>query len=1231
MPCTTRLHFRKSLLAMAASAAMAPYGAWALDLAQEPPLPMVKPSFVAPNVIISVDDSGSMGFCAETKNTDPYKCVADPDRYNWPLKGASNQEQPESDGSWPPNSRRMNILKHALKKVFNDKVLIPDNKIRLAWQAMHNNGNTNYSSTSRYYYWYGSGANPGQGKTPGADNVGSIATARTNHMRSLNDTHRQNFLAFVDYLLPANGTPSHAMFKQADEYMRNTALDTNSPWASVPGTTDTPFLGCRRNYHIMMTDGRWNGTDHAIPDLNYRDNSTSLALPDGIIYGGPAAGIEQTALYRDASDDTDGRRTLADWALYSWAKPLKTSGLTSDKITLTQEYKEAPNTESFTSGGKTVSLQKYWSPKYNPATWPHMVTYTIGFSNDAITWKQNFTDTKFNISQPTEKVPFGYDGDFPGLVTGTKTWPQMSADDRRSLDLWHAALNGRGRFYAVSKGEDLEKAFTEIIGKINADSATLPDTIGAGSAASGFNTTRGNTGNYASSYNGKEAWRGWVSASPSRAPVVKPCLEDITKSCTYYPDPTKEWEGKTTADRLDDLTNITDRLVLSWSDEWATTKYKGGVPFKWATDETNLSAPQKALLGKETSDVTATVYTKGENVLNFIRGQRSLEGDKDTTGGYTTALPFRERFSRQGDIINSEIWFTGAPASNYTLAGYSAFITAQKARIPMLYVGGNDGMLHGFSATDGKEKIAYVPRGVIGDLKKLAAPNYNHQYYVDGSPMSGDIKVGADWYTMLVGTLGAGGKGYFVLDVTDPSTFAESKGQQLVVRDRTRGNGESAPDCNRTGISAAEKAACLVVVEEDKDIGNITAQPVRDSANQLRTTQIVRLNNNRWATVLGNGYNSTNQRPVLLVQYLDGSKELKRIQASTAAIGIGNAADNGMSAPTLVDLNGDGRTDIVYAGDNLGNLWKFDLTGDSDSDWKVAFGIDKPLFTAKGPITKASGTRDQAQPITAPPIVRANDRVMKPTTGANLAVGGMMVAFGTGRNLTKDDRDTTKAQYKYVQTLYSVLDNARYRIKDKTKPKDDQRLEIHPGAAAAPGVPAVPAPKVVGPLAKQEVAILGATDETVQAVNDLNIATWKDYDGWYLDFPEEGERLLKPMQFWDGSNILAVYSEEPSGTSTTNTTSANESCTPTTVATLPGVQHRTLINIMDGKKPTVQLVGGSVTVGTTRIEVPTGTPTLVTSGKKILDYTGVRKTNEKPREDNRMPEQSLRPSWRQVK
>ncbi len=1234
MPRTNAPHFPKRLLALAACAALAPQGALALDLTQEPPLPSSKSAFVAPNIIISIDDSGSMGFRLDQANT----------------SGATNETVPNpATGVWPTTSRRMNILKHALTEVFSDTGLTENGKMRIAWQAMHNNGN-NINRYQDLSYWYGSGSNPGKGKTPGANDVNSTNAGKKNMLRILDDTHRANFLSFVSYLLPNNGTPSHPMFAQADKYLRESPsnpLNKDSPWASVPGTTPEPYLGCRRNYHIMMTDGRWNNnTAVAIPDINLRDNSTNLTLPNSApTYGGTAAGIAQTALYRDASTNSTNTDTLADWAFYSWAQPLRTSGFLAgtDTLTLPKPYQEAPATKTFTAGGKTLALEKFWNPEYNPATWPHMVTYTIGFSVEATTWRQDFSDAKYNITSPTSQNPFGYDGSFPHLVTGTKTWPEMSAEDRRALDLWHSALNGRGRFYAVTKAEDLKNAFKEIIGKINDEAAPLPDKVTGSGSTSGYNVSQNNIGSFYSVYSPKEAWKGWVQASPVAEPTMVPCPTpaDPGKTCPKFPDPTSGWNNKTTADLLDALPNVTSRLILSWSDKWATTKPKGGVPFQWADDDSNLSAAQKALLGVETSVPTAQPKDKGLNVLNYIRGDRSLEGVDP--GGYTTAKPFRERKSRQGDIVNSEIWYTGSPISSYSLSGYGSFASTYQARTPMLYVGGNDGMLHGFSAADGTEKLAYVPRGVIANLKNLSEPTYNHQYFVDGSPMTGDVKRTSAWATLLVGSLGAGGKGYFVLDVTDPVGFATASPGNLVLRDRTRGNSELAPNCTAM-TDAAEKAACVKAVDEDKDIGNIVASPVRDASNLQHSTQITRMNNDRWAVIMGNGYNSANERPVLLVQYLDGAMELVRIPATPDTKGSGNAKDNGLAAPAVVDVDGDGRTDVVYAGDNLGNLWKFDLTSDLDTNWKPAFGTNTPLFTASGSVTMG-GARNQVQPITAPPIVRANDRKMTIGIGASakdIAVGGVMVAFGTGRNLTEDDRKTTITQN--VQTLYSVLDNTRYR-------KSGTHLEVHPGGGTCPGgADCVPAPAALGTgvaaakLAKQTITTVSGSYATVTATEELKEATWKNYNGWYLDLPTSGERLLKPMQFFDGSNILAVYTESPTGTAVSGGGASNESCSATTVATSPGTQYRTLVNIMDGKIPTVQIVDMNKDhkydvndQKVARAAVSTGSPTLITKGKRILDATGkdLSKCKTDPtqcaEELNRMPEQSLRPSWRQVK
>ncbi|WP_029696286.1 pilus assembly protein [Comamonas badia] len=1207
------LPFQKNLLVLAISAGLAPATTWALNLVQEPPLPTSKSAFVAPNVIISIDDSGSMNFGVKTDYT-----VSN-------ISGPGYSE-PDADGKWKNDARRVNVLKYSLNKIFNDKDLIPENKLRIAWQSMNNGSQKNVNA------------------------AGMV----TNSMRPIDavvsgKVQRANFLTFINNLSPNGSTPLHQLPSQADAYMRR-PLNSSSPWATDPGGTGskaTEYLGCRRNYHILMTDGRWNGTVSG----GDQDGKNWPALGDRQAYSTTS---DQTRIYYDDYSDT-----ISDWAFKSWMDPLQNASnlKDSDKLKPSKIYDEAPATEFFTAtrdkfkivttsgsnttqrrnaclaipgewlGGstnncklpdgtetKSVDLQKYWNPEYDPATWPHMVTYTIGFSSDATTWPG-----ASDIIGPSTQVPFGYDNSFVDLVTGFQTWPPMNAENKRALDLWHAAINGRGRFYAVSEAEDLAKAFTEIIGKINEESAPLPDEIAGGGSTSGYNVSQNNAGIFASTFSPKNAWSGYITATSAVLPEEYSCPDagDPDKKCIRFPNVTSGWEGKTTADRLDDPSfNINTRNVISWSDA------SKGIDFKWSsTDAIGYTDAQKrSLLGLGAADlITTPLITQGQNIVNYIRGDRSLEG-------ITPEKPLRVRFSREGDIVNSDIWYTGGPISNYG-DGYSSFVSAQAGRTPILYVGGNDGMLHGFSATDGKEQLAYIPRGVIGGLKALTDKDYAHQYYVDGSPMTGDIKDASGWKTMLVGTLGAGGKGYFLLNVTSPTAFTKSD----AVLDRTRGNAETT-NCS-TLTDPAEKAACNSTANEDKDIGNITSQPGRNPTNLQEATQITRLNNNRWAVILGNGYNSANQRPVLLVQYLDGDLSLKRIQATTDATGSGKASDNGLASPALIDLDGDGKTDVVYAGDNLGNLWKFDLMSDDDSEWAVSFGINTPLFTAKGPTT-LGGSRTEIQPITAPPIVRPNDRMMTCGVGSKtVPIGGMMVAFGTGRNLTADDRKTDITQP--IQTIYSVLDNTRYRTKAGTT-----HLQVHPGTGACGDANYVPTPAPVGDmksglLAQQSISTVAGDYATVTATDELKKETWNGYKGWYLDLPAKGERLLKPMQFFDGSNILAVYSETPNGTKNSASDNINESCVPVKVDTSAGSQFRTLINIMDGKRPSVPLVDYSgdgqydaSDMNVARAAVPTGTPILITKPNNIVDLTGGGGGRDTLA---RMPEQSTRPSWRQLK
>ena len=1186
---------------MAVGAALAPHASWALDFAQSPP-GTVEP-YVAPNVIISVDDSGSMDFRLDQENT------TGATNNTVPTVAAPTADDPNRK-IWRTTDRRMNVLKYALKEVFNDTSLLPEGKIRLAWQAMNaNNG------------------------TPGTLNTGTTAQSNTNSMKVLDTAHRSNFLSFVNNLKPGSSTPSHRMFKNADEYMR-LGLHQNGPWASKPGTTGAPYLGCRRNYHLFMTDGRWNG---GVSGGSQDSRNVNKTLPDGTVYGSTSAAARPpNQLYHDTFSDT-----LADWAIKSWADRLQPAASLTGSVTPIAEYDQAPATE--TIGG--VALPKYWNPKYNPASWAHMVSYTIGFSSMAYTWPGAPT-----ITRPTTMVPFGYDGSFPNLVNGTQTWPQLDNENKRSLDLWHAALNGRGRFFAVEQGEDLEKAFRMIIQQINTQNE--PDR--GSTATSGSNASRNDVGKYVANYVPKEGWRGWVEAE-----TVK------TDGTTV---PAAGWAGKTTADLLDaGGFDVGARLILTWND-----KTQHGTPFKWTTDETNLSTAQKNFLNLK-SDGTSDAL--GQDRLNYVRGDRTKEGT-ESPPDYPAAKPFRERKSRQGSIVNSEVWYVGAPSSNYVWKGYAAFTRSNKNRLPMIYVGGNDGMLHGFSANDGREKLAYVPRGVIPAVGRLTDPafNQNHRYYVDGSAMSGDVDVNGgkdpsdpdygiyapDWRTMLVGTLGAGGKGYFVLDITSPGTtapapgnFTEGNAQQLVLMDKTRHASESVATvavCEDAGVTpVANKEACLAAA----DMGHIFAKPVIDDTNPQRTTQIVRMNNNRWAAVMGNGYNSKSERPVLLVQYLDGDKKLLRLVATgtTATGSHTNTTDNGLSAPRLVDINSDGRPDVVYAGDLKGNVWKFLIADSDENNWGVArWGSSAgtttnhatngvPLFTAKGGTEGSPNSRTLAQSITAVPTVRANDRKKEIDIGGGkkktVPVGGMMVAFGTGRNIATDDPQNANKQ-----SLYSVLDNTSYKLVGAKKDRIAVCASTSDTACdeLVKSTDDLPTSVTQANLVQRQIPVTSVFTRdghqfwTIDASTTLD---WTTNKGWYMDLPETRERLLKPMEFYDSSNMLSVFSQVPAKGSLLDP--SVEACEAGSVD--KERQFFTLINIMDGKRPSVQIMDTNgdgkynltSDMGASRVSITAGSQTMIQRGS-IIRLTGKKADGTDDNLDNQtFPEQSMRPSWRQLR
>ena len=389
-----------------------------------------------------------------------------------------------------------------------------------------------------------------------------------------------------------------------------------------------------------------------------------------------------------------------------------------------------------------------------------------------------------------------------------------------------------------------------------------------------------------------------------------------------------------------------------------------GIAFRWPANPaapTPLELDPVQITALNTA-VGGLVDGYGEKRLRYLRGDTASEA----TNCPKCTPTFRDRKGILGDLVNSTPILVGAPASSYyddlEAAAYSGFAFANRNRAKVLYVGGNDGMLHAFDAATGRELMGYLPSALIPSLNVLTAANYQHRYFVDGTPSVGDAFYAGSWKTLLVAGMRAGARGVYALDVTAPGLFGNDGNAASIVR-------------------------WEFLNSQDADMGHLFSQPV-----------IAKTNNGRWSVIVANGYDSGSPSGHAVLFVLDAETGAVVSKIDT---GAGTAASpNGLSGPAAIDTDGDGIVDIVYAGDLNGNLWKFDLSGAVAADWAVGNG-GVALYKTDA-IQADAGTRS----ITSRPNVSLFPR------------GGFMVVFGSGRYLTTPDVSNNSQQ-----ALYGVWDN----------------------------------------------------------------------------------------------------------------------------------------------------------------------------------------------------------------
>lgn len=628
----------------------------------------------------------------------------------------------------------------------------------------------------------------------------------------------------------------------------------------------------------------------------------------------------------------------------------------------------------------------------DPAFWQHMVTFTVGL---------------------------GVNGTRTTLPSGSESWPDPTSSDPAKVDdLWHAAVNGRGAFFSAADPTSFANALSNTLSHIVARTGS------ASAVAANSNSLMTNGRVYQAKFNSGD-WSGQLLSIPiSSAGVLG----------------TTEWDAG--------QVSLASGTIAPASRVIITKGSSDGVSFEYA----NLTTAQKAFLNKSAAGTTDNC---GPERVAFLRGDSVHEG---VTGTFTCASStsinnFRTRpTSKLGDIVNSGPLYIGKPMAGYSDVdhpGYASFKNSYKDRAPMIYVGANDGMLHGFNAcivgvtagcttaNAGKEQLAYVPSTVYENLSRLTDRDYtsNHRYFVDGSPMMGDVysTLTSSWRSVLVGGMNGGGQGYYALDVTNPTDTSKS-----------------APPF--TVANAANILLWEFTSTDDSDMGYSHNLPQINPFNG-QAMQIAKMENNQWAVIVGNGYNSAGGKAALYILFITGGEDGSwTIGTDYIKLIADSGTGNGLSTPTSFDTNGNGKADVIYAGDIKGNLWKFDVSSATPSSWNVAIG-GTPLFV--------SGT---SKPIIAPPSVSFHPK------------GGQLVLFGTGKYLETADTTSTN-----TQTIYGIWDN-------------NTAATVAAGALV------------------QQVMI----DGTVRTATQNAVSYSTTIKGWYVNLPVSGERLTGVPSLEDG-------------------------------------------------------------------------------------------------------------------
>lgn len=523
--------------------------------------------------------------------------------------------------------------------------------------------------------------------------------------------HRANWYAAFYTQDVGSGTPLLQATWRIGEYYKSARSPATG--STLSAANDPIRFSCQQNYHILSTDGQWNGASPGAPGgTNYDNvlpNDPALLAVLGTEFGTTfLAGDPWPRPYRE-NPGSSSNQSLSDLTTYYWMTDLRPALV---------------NNVATSSG--------------NGANWQHMVSYGVAFS---------------------EQGTIPYPNGLTSIVSGASDWPLPVADAASAVDdLWHSSLNGHGQYFNVTSPTELTSALGRALNEIRARSGSL-----SGGQFSSTDLTGSATTAFRAGFTSGD-WSGEVAAYPVDA--SSGAVSTI-----------KIWSAKTLLDAMVAPAGAgggwqtTRKIATRRSDSGIA------VPFSWAnlSADQRSTLTTDPVLGAQMVDYLRGDRSNedGGGVVRLFRQRTGILGDiagSETIYVAAPGAPYSESYNPGYEAFKAAK--AGRSAAIYVGSNDGMLHAFDAATGQELWA-----YVPALSYQPGLEGLAGLTYRNSDPIPNQFAHRYrvDQTPFVQdidfGQTVGG---TGVDWRSILVAGMNKGGRGYYALDVTEANATGEA-------------------------------------------------------------------------------------------------------------------------------------------------------------------------------------------------------------------------------------------------------------------------------------------------------------------------------------------------------------------------------------------------------------------------------------------------------------------------